>query len=48
MEGLGTHPFEAQRRTKDFERNDRAALRALAEVYDPDVPGHLRLNSTTQ
>ncbi|MEL6516963.1 MAG: monovalent cation:proton antiporter-2 (CPA2) family protein [Pseudomonadota bacterium] len=38
MEALGMHPFEAQRRSKDFEDRDRTALAALAEVYDPDIP----------
>lgn len=38
MEALGMHPFEAQRRSKDFETRDRAALAALAEVYDAETP----------
>ena len=38
LEALGMHPYEAQRRSKDFERRDRQALRQLASVYDPDIP----------
>lgn len=38
LEALGMHPYEAHRKSKDFERRDRAVLRELAEVYDPDIP----------
>ena len=40
LEALGLHPFDAQQRVRTFEHNDRAAIRALAEVYDPSIPTH--------
>jgi len=40
LEALGTHPYVAERQAKGFVRQDRRALRELAEVYDPDIPLH--------
>ena len=40
MEGMGVHPYDAQRRSKEFASADRKALAALAPVYDPSLPGH--------
>ncbi len=39
-EALGVHPFEAERLARQFVKDDRAAIVALSEVYDPDVPIH--------
>ncbi len=38
FEALGMHPYEAELRSKEFERRDRHALAQLAAVYDPDIP----------
>ncbi|MEM9248907.1 MAG: cation:proton antiporter [Pseudomonadota bacterium] len=38
MEALGMHAYEAELRSKDFERRDRYALAQLATLYDPDIP----------
>ncbi|SLN22780.1 cation:proton antiporter domain-containing protein [Roseisalinus antarcticus] len=38
FEALGVHPFDAERMSRQFVTNDRDAMRALAEVYDPDIP----------
>ena len=40
LEALGTHPFDAERKTRGFVDHDKAGMRALAEVYDPDIPVH--------
>ncbi len=40
LEALGVHPFEAERRARQFVDYDRRTLAALADVYDPDVPAH--------
>lgn len=40
LEALGTHPFDAERKTRGFVEHDKAGMRALAEVYDPDIPAH--------
>lgn len=40
LEALGTHPFDAERKTRGFVDHDKAGMRALAEVYDPDIPAH--------
>lgn len=40
LEALGTHPFDAERKTRGYVDHDKAAMRALAAVYDPDVPVH--------
>ncbi|MGI9476518.1 MAG: monovalent cation:proton antiporter-2 (CPA2) family protein [Hyphomicrobiaceae bacterium] len=40
MEALGMHPFEAERRARQFVDFDRRTLAALADVYDPEVPLH--------
>lgn len=38
LEALGDHPYEAERKVRQFVVNDRAQLRALADLYDPEVP----------
>ena len=40
LEALGVHPFEAERKARQFVKADRHAIASLAEVYDPDVPLH--------
>ncbi|MGI9355330.1 MAG: monovalent cation:proton antiporter-2 (CPA2) family protein [Rhizobiaceae bacterium] len=40
MEALGMHPFEAERRARQFVDFDRRTLAALADVYDPEIPIH--------
>ena len=40
LEGLGMHPFEAERKAQQFVTLDRKGLRALAQVYDPEIPIH--------
>lgn len=40
LEALGSHPFDAERKTRGFVEHDKLSMRALAEVYDPDVPVH--------
>ncbi len=38
FEALGHHPYEAERMSQAFVRNDRKTLRRLAEVYNPAIP----------
>lgn len=40
LEALGVHPYDAEQQTRGFVESDKAAIRELAEVYDPDVPVH--------
>lgn len=40
LEALGFHPYDAERQVQSFVEGDRAALRQLAQVYDPDIPIH--------
>ncbi|MEM9370580.1 MAG: potassium transporter, partial [Pseudomonadota bacterium] len=40
FEALGMHPFEAERRARQFVQMDREAIVALAAVYDPEIPIH--------
>ena len=40
LEALGMHPFEAERRSKQFVEYDKRHIAMLADVYDPDVPIH--------
>lgn len=37
-EALGMHPFEAERFTRAFVAEDRAAMKELASLWKPDVP----------
>ncbi len=37
-EALGIHPFEAEQLARAFVDDDRATIRDLAELYDPDIP----------
>lgn len=38
LEALGTHPYEAEKHTTVFVKQDREGLRELARVWDPDIP----------
>jgi len=40
LEALGMHPFEAERKARQFVVHDRRQLAVLADLYDPDVPVH--------
>ncbi|MGI9522148.1 MAG: cation:proton antiporter, partial [Hyphomicrobiaceae bacterium] len=40
LEALGMHPFDAERRARQFVNYDRRAIAALADVYDPGIPVH--------
>ena len=40
LEALGMHPFEAERKTRQFVEHDRRHIAALADVYDPEIPLH--------
>ncbi|MEE4163880.1 MAG: cation:proton antiporter [Woeseiaceae bacterium] len=38
LEALGVHPYEAELKTRGFVDNDKAQIRELAGLYDPDIP----------
>ena len=38
LEALGMHPYAAQRQADAFVEHDKAAMIALAEVYDSEIP----------
>ena len=38
LEALGVHPHEAEKICRAFNKSDRAMLREMADVYDPDIP----------
>ncbi len=40
FEALGMHAYAAERQAKAFVEHDKAAILALAEVYDPEIPAH--------
>ncbi|MEM6514376.1 MAG: cation:proton antiporter [Pseudomonadota bacterium] len=40
LEALGMHPFEAERHTRVFVRNDKAAMVDTAVLYRSDIPAH--------
>ena len=40
LEALGMHPFEAERKTRQFVTQDRRHIASLADVFDPEVPLH--------
>lgn len=40
LEALGMHPFEAERKTRQFITQDRRHIASLADVFDPEVPLH--------
>ena len=40
LEALGLHPFEAERKARQFVDYDRRAIAELASLYDPDLPLH--------
>ena len=38
LEGLGVHPYEAEKISRAFVKSDRDMLRQMAGVYNPDLP----------
>ena len=40
LEALGTHPYEAELQVRGYVESDKAAIRELADLYDPEVPVH--------
>jgi CPA2 family monovalent cation:H+ antiporter-2 len=40
LEGLGFHPYDAERQVRGFVLNDQAQMLALASSFDPDIPVH--------
>ncbi len=40
LEALGDHPFDAERKARQFVSDDKRALRETAELYDPEIPIH--------
>ncbi len=40
FELMGIHPFQAELLARKFTEDDRHILRAMAEVYDPNIPNH--------
>jgi len=41
LQALGAHPYDAELQARGFVRQDRRAIRVMAELYDPDIPIHL-------
>ena len=40
LEALGMHPFEAERKARQFVTQDRRHIASLADVFDPELPLH--------
>lgn len=40
LEAMGIHPFEAERKARNFVKMDQEMMVKLASVYKPDVPFH--------
>ena len=40
LEALGMHPYEAEQQTRGFVDNDKAQIRELAGLFNPDIPVH--------
>ncbi|MEO0995815.1 MAG: NAD-binding protein, partial [Pseudomonadota bacterium] len=40
LEALGVHPFEAERKARQFVEHDKRQMGAMAALYDPSVPIH--------
>lgn len=40
---MGQHPFDAELLARKFTEDDRYILREMAQVHDPDIPGHENL-----
>ena len=40
LEALGVHPYDAERQVQGYVDNDKAQLREVAGLYDPNVPIH--------
>ncbi|MEO1202844.1 MAG: NAD-binding protein, partial [Pseudomonadota bacterium] len=43
LEALGLHPYDAERQVRGFVANDKAQLRDVAGLFDPDIPIHENL-----
>lgn len=41
LEALGMHPYDAELQARQFARDDKASMRELADLYDPNMPVHL-------
>jgi CPA2 family monovalent cation:H+ antiporter-2 len=48
LEALGVHPYDAEQQVRGFVDNDKAAIRELADLYDPDIPVHLNAAYVTR
>ncbi len=40
LEALGIHPYDAERKVRGFQLNDREQMFALASSFDPTMPAH--------
>ncbi|MDJ0938687.1 MAG: cation:proton antiporter [Woeseiaceae bacterium] len=40
LEALGLHPYDAERKVQGYVANDKAQIRDLAELFDPEIPVH--------
>ena len=40
LEGLGEHPYDAEKWVTEFVEQDRRALIRFASVYDPAIPSY--------
>ncbi len=40
LEALGIHPYDAERKVRGFQLNDREQMYALASSFDPSMPAH--------
>ncbi len=40
LEALGLHPFDAERHVRQFAAGDKASIREMAELYNPNIPVH--------
>ena len=40
LEALGVHPYDAERQVQGYVENDKAQLREVAGLYDPNIPIH--------
>ena len=40
LEALGVHAYDAERQAQGFVANDKAQIRELADLFDPDIPVH--------
>jgi CPA2 family monovalent cation:H+ antiporter-2 len=40
LEALGHHPYDAEQQTQGYVKNDKQAMRELADLFDPEIPAH--------